>query len=130
MRTFYNVLPYLYWDSACMAILLDLSIDAGYTVYLLILYYKIIVIFPSFFDPFVEIIIGIDMGDQCLYLALLFFYSSHALHYDCTSDGLAWYIQFPDSFTLAFSATWFIVFMYLNFVSHEMILINVFKRAV
>lgn len=56
-----------------MAILLDLSIDAGYTVYLLILYYKIIVIFPSFFDPFVEIIVGIDMGDQCLYLALLFF---------------------------------------------------------
>lgn len=55
-----------------MAILLDLSIDAGYTVYLLILYYKIIVIFPSFFDPFVEIIVGIDMGDQCLYLALFF----------------------------------------------------------
>lgn len=91
-----------------MAILLDLSIDAGYTVYLLILYYMYIVIFPSFFDPFVEIIVGIDMGDQCLYLAL-FFYSSHALHYDCTSDGFKvsiWRdIQFPDSFTLAFSVT-------------------------
>lgn len=67
-----------------------------------------IVIFPSFFDPFVEIIVGIDMGDQCLYLAL-FFYSSHALHYDCTSDGFnvsIWRdIQFPDSFTLAFRVT-------------------------
>lgn len=68
-----------------------------------------IVIFPSFFDPFVEIIVGIDMGDQCLYLALFFFYSSHALHNDCTSDGFnvsIWRdIQFPDSFTLAFRVT-------------------------
>lgn len=69
-----------------------------------------------------------------VFSSFFFFYSSHALHYDCTSDGFKvsiWRdIQFPDSFTLAFRVTWFIVFMYLNFVSHEMILINVFKRAV
>lgn len=79
-----------------------------YCIFINFILHVYIVIFPSFFDPFVEIIVGIDMGDQCLYLAF-FFYSSHALHYGCTSDGFKvsiWRdIQFPDSFTLAFSVT-------------------------